>query len=74
MLLIYLQQELYVRSLETNIETIFCSDELLLAAGAEVQQSPGGPGVELCLVPAECPHVGDPQHLNTLFRALFSGY
>ena len=47
-----------------NIEyAISWLDELLLAAGAEVKESPGGPGVELGLVPAQGPHVGDPQHL-----------
>lgn len=38
-------------------------DELLLDAGGEVQQPPGGAGVELCLVPTQRPHVGDPHHL-----------
>ena len=38
-------------------------DELLLAAGGEVEQPPGGAGVKLGLVPAQRPHVGDPHHL-----------
>ncbi len=41
-------------------------DVLLLTVGGQVQEAPGGSRVELCLVPAHHPHIGNTHDLQTI--------
>lgn len=38
-------------------------EDLLCAGGRDVQEPPGCAGVQLVLVPTQCPHIHHPHHL-----------